>query len=102
MSSAALDKILTNTIGAVLIASLTSFFLCGVVVTSVLSYYRAFPNDRWYLKAVVGVSLVLSLADTAVDGHIAYKWLVTSFGEVEVLERLPKRVSGPAHLGPSR
>ncbi|KAL8291408.1 hypothetical protein RQP46_002386 [Phenoliferia psychrophenolica] len=84
------SKEVTNTLGAVLISTLASFFLCGVVITGVHSYYRAFPNDRWYLQTVVGISFVLSLADTAVDGALAYKWLVSSYGQPDALEVMPR------------
>ncbi|KAL8279681.1 hypothetical protein RQP46_007994 [Phenoliferia psychrophenolica] len=69
------SKELANTLGAVLIGTLASFFLCGVVVTSVTSYVKAFPNDRWYLKLVVFVSLILSLADTAVRNTLSKRSL---------------------------
>jgi hypothetical protein len=71
------------------------------------------PNDRWYLKCVVALSLVLSAADTAVcfslvgfrhpgptltccdrqvDGELAYRWCVTNFTNPAILEILPKCV----------
>ncbi|KAL8293257.1 hypothetical protein RQP46_000951 [Phenoliferia psychrophenolica] len=90
MSSAALAKVLNETIGAILIATLASFFLSGIVVTHVTSYFKAFPNDKWYLKGVVALSLLLTLGDTANDGALSYYWMVTSYGDFEALEHIPK------------
>ncbi|KAJ3003826.1 hypothetical protein NUW54_g5109 [Trametes sanguinea] len=75
---------LTNTFGAILIGSYIGFIIYGLNLYQTYHYYKAFPNDRLYLKLLVsakpvGVVLSMETWHTVLCMHTCYHYLVTNF-----------------------
>ncbi|KAI9067890.1 hypothetical protein FKP32DRAFT_1672613 [Trametes sanguinea] len=70
---------LTNTFGAILIGSYIGFIIYGLTLYQTFYYYKAFPNDRLYLKLLVGVVLTMETWHTVLCMHTCYHYLVTNF-----------------------
>ncbi|KAI9067888.1 hypothetical protein FKP32DRAFT_1672611 [Trametes sanguinea] len=70
---------LNRTFGAMLIGSYIGFIIYGLNLYQTFHYFKAFPNDRLYLKILVGAVLVLETWHTALCMHTCYHYLVTSY-----------------------
>ncbi|OSD02263.1 hypothetical protein PYCCODRAFT_1435586 [Trametes coccinea BRFM310] len=70
---------LNSTFGAILIGSYIGFIIYGLNLYQTLHYFKAFPNDRLYLKILVGVVLALETWHTALCMHTCYHYLVTNY-----------------------
>ncbi|KAJ3012281.1 hypothetical protein NUW54_g1917 [Trametes sanguinea] len=91
---------LNRTFGAMLIGSYIGFIIYGLNLYQTFHYFKAFPNDRLYLKILVGVVLVLETWHTALCMHTCYHYLVTSyFNPLALLEGcVPINVRKPAKV----
>ncbi|KAH8831970.1 hypothetical protein DL96DRAFT_1589531 [Flagelloscypha sp. PMI_526] len=63
----------TNIAGHPLIAFFINVLLCGVLIVQVYIYYMAFPKDRGYIKAIVYVTFILELVQTAIQMYDRYQ-----------------------------
>ncbi|KAL7277977.1 hypothetical protein ACG7TL_007930 [Trametes sanguinea] len=70
---------LNSTFGAILIGSYIGFIIYGLNLYQTLHYFKAFPNDRLYLKILVGIVLALETWHTALCMHTCYHYLVTNY-----------------------
>jgi hypothetical protein len=53
------DLPLDSTVGAILCGVMLSNMLSGCVTIQVFIYYQNYPRDRWQLKALVSVKVIL-------------------------------------------
>ncbi|KAH7922201.1 hypothetical protein BV22DRAFT_675624 [Leucogyrophana mollusca] len=79
------------TIGALEIGTLFTTFLFGIATIQAYHYYRRYPNDPTWLKAMVGVVWLCVVGHTTTVTYGMYQVSVTEFGELsgEILDPLP-------------
>ncbi|KAF8525779.1 hypothetical protein BU17DRAFT_83261 [Hysterangium stoloniferum] len=59
----------------------------GILTLQTFSYYQRYPNDRRYLKAVVGSIWILETFHIILVTYMIYEYLVTGFGDYAALQR---------------
>ncbi|KAF8965713.1 hypothetical protein BDZ97DRAFT_1918005 [Flammula alnicola] len=74
--------------GAILLTTVGSSILFGIITIQVYIYYFNFPSDRWYQKFFVTNLLLLSTALLVLDIHNVYHYLITDFGNIFQVEFL--------------
>ncbi|EJF64309.1 hypothetical protein DICSQDRAFT_101178 [Dichomitus squalens LYAD-421 SS1] len=91
MASSALLKLidLNATFGALFIGFGCSSVALGVLSMQAYSYFRRYPLDVWWYKALVAVIWILELVDQAFIGHAVYFYVVTNWGDVNALLTSP-------------
>ncbi|KAI1794849.1 histone acetylation protein-domain-containing protein [Ganoderma leucocontextum] len=62
-----------STFGAALVGLIVSACLFGITLLQTVSYFRNYPNDKFYIKSLVSVTLKM--------------YLVTNFGNIDNLDR---------------
>ncbi|KAF7296353.1 hypothetical protein HMN09_01105400 [Mycena chlorophos] len=81
--------------GALLIGLVLSAVLFGVSTVQVYIYHGRFPDDRVRLKALVAFLWLMEGAHLGMITNLAYTWMVTDFGQPELmLGRIPRSLSG--------
>ncbi|KAL1746894.1 hypothetical protein HDZ31DRAFT_61719 [Schizophyllum fasciatum] len=68
-------------LGMLLIGLIISCALYGLNFLQIYLYFRAFPQDSWWLKLMVALLLALDTAGTALSGHGVYTYLIKHFGD---------------------
>ncbi|KAF9041516.1 hypothetical protein BJ165DRAFT_291301 [Panaeolus papilionaceus] len=76
-------------LGPLLLGTMFSFILQGVLYTQVYHYYITFQNDRKYLKWLVFYICVAESLHTAFSTHIVYEALVLDYGQNRSLQKYP-------------
>ncbi|KAJ7627391.1 hypothetical protein FB45DRAFT_60349 [Roridomyces roridus] len=71
--------------GALLIGVLVSTFFQGVLSLQTYIYYENYPEDPFFLKALVAFLWVLDFAHLIMIGQAMYYYLVTNFGNAAAL-----------------
>ncbi|TRM64794.1 hypothetical protein BD626DRAFT_489890 [Schizophyllum amplum] len=71
--------------GMLLIGLIVSSALYGLVFLQCYMYFRAYPEDATWIKAMVAVLLAMDTAASALAGHGVYSYLVINYGNPEVL-----------------
>ncbi|KJA14220.1 hypothetical protein HYPSUDRAFT_49351 [Hypholoma sublateritium FD-334 SS-4] len=71
---------LANTFGALEIGVSVAIFLFGVVTVQTYTYFRRFPDDRLYFKALVGTLWTLELGHTIIIMYELYRTTIVLFG----------------------
>lgn len=91
MASSALLKLIdiNATFGALFIGFGSSCVAFGVLSMQAYSYFRRYPLDVWWYKALVAVIWILELVDQAFIGHAVYFYVVTKWGQATVLLEAP-------------
>jgi len=88
--AAAAGVSLPLTVGAILVASLMSFFAMGVVAVCLWIYYTNYPKDPIFFKILVTFMGCLAILDTVTTGCWAYLWAVTHWGDLTIFGSLPR------------
>ncbi|KAI1796728.1 hypothetical protein LXA43DRAFT_571689 [Ganoderma leucocontextum] len=91
MASSTLSKLIdpNATFGALFIGFGCSSVAFGILSTQAYSYFRRYPLDVWWYKALVAVIWILELVDQAFIGHAVYFYVVSKWGQVNVLLEAP-------------
>ncbi|KAJ4478628.1 hypothetical protein C8J55DRAFT_489461 [Lentinula edodes] len=87
IGTATMDVSLTT--GAIVVASLFSFFTMGIVAVCLWIYYTNYPKDPIYFKLLVSFMAILAILDTVTTGCWAYLWAVTHWGDPTIFAYLP-------------
>ncbi|KAF9063002.1 hypothetical protein BDP27DRAFT_1406012 [Rhodocollybia butyracea] len=87
--AAAAGVSLPLTVGAILVASLISFFTMGVVAVCLWIYYTNYPKDPIGFKILVTFMGSLAILDTVTTGCWSYLWAVTHWGDLTIFATLP-------------
>ncbi|KAJ7319431.1 hypothetical protein DFH08DRAFT_891043 [Mycena albidolilacea] len=96
MSAPAFDA--DSTLGALLIGTLVSYALFGVMTTQVYVYYGRF-QDPWKMKAMVGAVWCGELAHTICIAISLYTMVITNYGHPERLLVLPNSLLASTFIG---
>ncbi|KAI0789360.1 hypothetical protein C8Q75DRAFT_733631 [Abortiporus biennis] len=81
------------TMGAILLGSLISVFLSGIVTMQVFVYYRVYPNDRFLFKALVVMIWGLDVLHSAMVCASNWYYLVANFGNTSSTDFIPWAVA---------
>lgn len=76
---------LNSTLGAASIGLNVSCIVFGVLTTQAYLYFRRYPEDRPFYKALVGILWFFATIDVALTMHAVYYYTVIHYGEIEVL-----------------
>lgn len=85
--------------GAVLVGALLSFCGFGVIAHQASTYATMYPHDRAVFKTMAATCVLLCLVDTVVNGSWCYKWLVTGYGNPEVVTQAPWEFAASLFIG---
>ncbi|KAL8291286.1 hypothetical protein RQP46_002264 [Phenoliferia psychrophenolica] len=72
-----------QSIGALFIAFIISYFLFGLVAVNAWRYFTTFTKDSIYVKATVGLICLLAALICAFDGSWGYRLFVINYGDLE-------------------
>ncbi|OBZ68986.1 hypothetical protein A0H81_11330 [Grifola frondosa] len=78
-----------NTFGAAFAGYAASSICLGVLSTQAYTYYKRYPLDRGFYKALVLILWTLETADQALIAHALYTYLVSDWGVVQILLEPP-------------
>ncbi|KAJ7611110.1 hypothetical protein DFH06DRAFT_1245588 [Mycena polygramma] len=78
-----------STIGAIEIGTMLSGVLFGLITAQTYVYFRTFPEDSRFSKALVGALWIIELAHTACSFDALYMYTVRSYGNPASLLRFP-------------
>ncbi|GAA5858524.1 hypothetical protein JCM8547_007345 [Rhodosporidiobolus lusitaniae] len=77
------DSFVRTSVAPLVIGTLLSCVLCGVVLTLAGQYYYFFGRDRLAFRVPVFVATSLAVADTVIDIRWTLLWSVDGFGDVK-------------------
>ncbi|KAL1950560.1 hypothetical protein VTO73DRAFT_5684 [Trametes versicolor] len=78
-----------NTFGAAFAGFAASSICLGVLSTQAYTYFKRYPLDKPFYKALVVGLWLIELADQALISHAVYSYLVTNWGIVTILVAKP-------------
>ncbi|KAJ7765727.1 hypothetical protein B0H16DRAFT_1883154 [Mycena metata] len=78
-----------NTLGALEIGTLLSYWLFGATTTQAYTYYGRFPNDSRKLKSLVALVWFLELGHAICTGMTVYRYLISDYTHPELLVFVP-------------
>ncbi|KDR74761.1 hypothetical protein GALMADRAFT_70137 [Galerina marginata CBS 339.88] len=87
-----------NTLGALFVGVLISCSLFGIVIVQTYIYYTRFPDDRMYLKLMVGQILLCELGHCICVCHAVFHLAVNEYGNVLALSQMPRSLEGAIAL----
>lgn len=76
-------------LGPILLGSLMSWGLFGVVVLQIYLYFQWYPKDRRMIKLLVLSLLILECADTAISTNATWLFMVSGWGNPATLMAAP-------------
>ncbi|KAF9260385.1 hypothetical protein L218DRAFT_907304 [Marasmius fiardii PR-910] len=79
---------LDNTMGVMWIGVLISAVLYGVSLGQTLYYLNRYPNDVWYLKWLVGLTVLFDSLHLAMISHTVYHYTITNYYDFQTLNFL--------------
>ncbi|KAF9467739.1 hypothetical protein BDZ94DRAFT_900411 [Collybia nuda] len=82
------NEILEKGAGPLLVAYLASWGFQGVLCVQVYQYYRAFPNDRPFLKILVYGVFTLEVVQTILVARDAFDTFVVGFADLTTLSNI--------------
>jgi len=89
MATASTPRIvIDNTFGAVLVGVIACAALWGVSCAQTWYYFHRYPNDLWYIKLLVVVTMIFDTVHQILITHIVYFYLVTSYAYPQALGNL--------------
>ncbi|KAM5544796.1 hypothetical protein V8D89_001694 [Ganoderma adspersum] len=77
---------LDSTFGAVLIGTFVGLTLYGLVVHQTYRYFRLYPRDSGWIKALVVSTLLFETFHILLSTHTCYYYLVTNFGDANAVQ----------------
>ncbi|EDR06567.1 uncharacterized protein LACBIDRAFT_300118 [Laccaria bicolor S238N-H82] len=89
MSTGLIHVDLTDTVGALLIGTLFSVFLFGVVTLQTHLYFTQFREDHWSTKALVGGIWLLEVGHTIAICYEIYHATIVLYGRPDKLTQFP-------------
>ncbi|KAI9461377.1 hypothetical protein HD554DRAFT_1521453 [Boletus coccyginus] len=87
-SSQTLQVNLGPTLGALLIGVVLGAVFLGITCLQTAFYYRAYPRDTTFLKALVGILCILDVLSLVLWAHAGYTYLVTNYGNLATANTL--------------
>ncbi|KIK55627.1 hypothetical protein GYMLUDRAFT_833171 [Collybiopsis luxurians FD-317 M1] len=94
---------LDNTMGAMLLGILVSAILYGISLVQAYYYFNRYRQDKWYMKSLVGATILLDTVHLSFIIHTIYHYLITQYYDNEQLnimiwsvlaEAIPTGVTG--------
>ncbi|KAI0940430.1 hypothetical protein AcW1_003628 [Taiwanofungus camphoratus] len=79
---------LHTSLGALMLGGFVATGLSGIVVMQIILYYQLFAKDQSVLKLVVALILFLDIIHTAMVWAADYKYLVDSFGDINITDHV--------------
>ncbi|KIY71794.1 hypothetical protein CYLTODRAFT_486909 [Cylindrobasidium torrendii FP15055 ss-10] len=79
---------LGNTMGAMLIGVVLSAALWGMTLLQTVYYFNRYPNDPWYLRGFVWVTLFLDTAHMGFVTHVIYHYLIATYYDKTALTKI--------------
>ncbi|KAF7302227.1 hypothetical protein MIND_00789700 [Mycena indigotica] len=73
----------------ILAGTQANWLLLGTLAVQVYKFHVTFPNERWWLRALVFTLFTLEIVQTAITSHFAYSLLVINWGQPEIFAKLP-------------
>ncbi|EMD37745.1 hypothetical protein CERSUDRAFT_83486 [Gelatoporia subvermispora B] len=83
-----MDHDLRVSLAAILVGGLVSAALSGIVAMQTALYYRLFPRDPFMVKLRVGAMFLLDTLHTCMVCAASWQYLVESFGETNINDRV--------------
>ncbi|CAL1715681.1 unnamed protein product [Somion occarium] len=84
---------LRPSLGAVLLGSLVSAFLSGIVTMQVFLYYRIYPKDRLRYKIMVASIWAMDLLHTAMASAANWTYLIDHFGDESISDFITRTIA---------
>ncbi|KAJ7617100.1 hypothetical protein FB45DRAFT_933431 [Roridomyces roridus] len=97
MSTPAFDA--DTTLGALLVGTLVSFALFGIVTTQAYIYFGRFPKDPRGLKAMVAGVWLGEIAHVICIGHALYVMVIKDYAHPERLAQIPRSLYAASFFG---
>ncbi|KIY67291.1 hypothetical protein CYLTODRAFT_422699 [Cylindrobasidium torrendii FP15055 ss-10] len=82
------DAALHNTMGAMFIGVVLSAILWGMTALQTMYYFNRYPNDAWYLRWFVWITLILDTVHMAMVTHVIYFYLISMYYDKMAITRL--------------
>jgi len=78
-----------KTFGALLIGALFASFFSGVTTVQTIAYFKLFPKDSRYLKALVITVWSLDIVHSSLIWHSLWTWFIIQYGDKDKILDIP-------------